>query len=171
MNSTRPRLAATFAVALVATPLPTSVKATEPFSTEAERCIVPASAFHGVNPFVLRAILKVESGLNPKAVGRNGNGTVDVGIAQINSMHFPKLARHGVTPEDLRDACIGTYVAAWHLRQAIARHGNTWFGIATYHSSTPYYNARYQALLNNELVRSGALQGPLLSVPSLHHSQ
>lgn len=164
------RFSASLAAALLAAHLSPSARAEAPFSTEAERCIVPASALHGVNHFVLRAILKVESGLNPKALGRNGNGTVDVGIAQINSMHFPKLARHGVTPEHLRDACIGTYVAAWHLRQAIARHGNTWFGIATYHSSTPYYNARYQALLNNELVRSGALQGPLLSVPPLHHS-
>lgn len=82
-------------------------------------------------------------------------------------MHFKELQRHGVTPSDLRDACIGTYVAAWHLSKVIARHGNTWRGIAAYHSTTPYFNNRYQILLNNEMVRSGAMEGKILPVPPL----
>ncbi|MGH8437265.1 MAG: lytic transglycosylase domain-containing protein [Pseudomonas sp.] len=138
-----------------------------PFTTAVERCIVPAAQFHKVNHFVLRAILKVESGLNPYAVGRNANGTRDVGIGQMNSRHFRELANYGVAPEHLKDACIATYVAAWHLSKAIARQGNTWFGVASYHSNTPYFNQRYQILLNNELVRSGAMQGTVLPVPPL----
>lgn len=137
------------------------------FSTPVERCIVPAAAFHGVNHFLLRSILQVESRLNPTAVARNTNGSIDVGIGQMNSMHFGELAKHGVTPDHLRDACIGTYVAAWHLAKSIHRHGNTWQGIATYHSATPYFNRRYQALLFNELVRSGVLQGRQIPVPPL----
>jgi hypothetical protein len=35
------------------------------------------------------------------------------------------------------------------------RHGNTWFGVAAYHSATPVHNQRYQALLKQELMRSG----------------
>jgi len=139
----------------------------EPFATEAERCIVPASQLHQVNHFVLRAILRVESGLNPGAIGRNGNGTVDVGIGQTNSMHFRELAQHGVAPEHLRDACVGTYVAAWHLRKMITRYGNTMFAIAAYHSTTPYFNQRYQILISNELIRSGAMKGNLTPVPSI----
>lgn len=138
-----------------------------PFSTEVERCILPASQFHGVNHFVLRSILKIESGLKPGAVGKNRNGTVDVGIGQMNSMHFRELARYGIAPEQLKDACVGTYVAAWHLSKTIARYGNTWAGIAAYHSATPYFNARYQALLNNEMVKSGLLDGPSMPVPPL----
>jgi soluble lytic murein transglycosylase-like protein len=137
------------------------------FSTDAERCILPAAQYHRVNQYILRAILKVESNLNPHAIGRNDNGTLDVGIGQMNSMHFKELQRHGVTPSDLRDACIGTYVAAWHLSKVIARHGNTWRGIAAYHSTTPYFNNRYQILLNNEMVRSGAMDGKILPVPPL----
>jgi len=155
---------------LLASLAPAAPRAEQPFASKAERCIVPAAVFHGVNHFVLRAILKVESGLNPGAVARNSNGTVDVGIGQLNSIHFRELARHGIAPEHLRDACIGTYVAAWHLRRTIATHGNSWFGIAAYHSTTPYYNARYQVLLNNEMVRSGVLQGPVLAVPPLRPS-
>lgn len=138
-----------------------------PFTTEVERCILPASQFHGVNHYVLRSILKIESGLKPGAVGKNRNGTEDVGIGQMNSMHFRELSKYGIAPEHLKNACVGTYVAAWHLSKTIARYGNTWFGIAAYHSATPYFNRRYQALLNNEMVKSGALQGPVLHVPPL----
>ncbi len=138
-----------------------------PFSTEVERCIVPASQYHGVNHFVLRSILKIESGLKPGAVGKNRNGTVDIGIGQMNSMHFGELAKYGIAPDHLKDACVGTYVAAWHLSKTIARYGNTWFGVAAYHSATPYFNRRYQALLNNEMVKGGVLEGPFISVPPI----
>jgi hypothetical protein len=38
------------------------------------------------------------------------------------------------------------------------RHGNTWFGVAAYHSVTPEHNARYQILIRKELMRVGALR-------------
>lgn len=137
------------------------------FSTDVERCIVPAAKLHNVNHFVLRAILRVESKLNPSAINRNENGSLDVGIGQMNSIHFRELEKYGITPAHLKDACIGTYVAAWHLHKQIVRHGNTWFGIAAYHSSTPYFNSRYQILVKNELVRMGVLQEPIRRVPSV----
>lgn len=97
---------------------------------EATRCVTPAAQYHSVNPWVLRAILKVESGFNPGAINRNPNNTVDVGIAQMNSMHFKELQQHGVAPGHLLDGCIATYVAAWHLAKQMRVHGNTWFGIS-----------------------------------------
>lgn len=138
-----------------------------PYTTEHERCIIPAAYYHGVNHAILRAILKVESNLNPKAVGKNDNGTEDVGIGQMNSMHFKELSKFGIAPEQLKDACTGTYVAAWHLKKGIAKHGNTWFAVARYHSATPYFNNRYQILLNNELVKAGVIQGKRMPVPPL----
>jgi soluble lytic murein transglycosylase-like protein len=129
-----------------------------PFTTEAERCIKPAAAYHQVNDDLLRAVLRVESGLKPGVVGRNQNGTIDVGIAQINSIHFRELAGYGIKPEHLQDACVGTYVGAWQLARVIKRYGNTWEGVARYHSATPAFNQRYQTLLFNELVRAGAVR-------------
>lgn len=124
-----------------------------------------------MNPHVLRAILRVESGLNPTSTNRNDNGTLDVGIGQFNSMHFKRLQRYGISPDDMKDACIGTYVSAWHLAQQIARHGNTWRGIASYHSATPYFNERYQVLLKNELVRTGVLSGKVMPVPPMRRNE
>lgn len=168
-NARIPRLSAVALTLSLVSPMATANKTARApmFTTEVERCILPAAEYHRVNQYILRAILKVESNLNPRAVGKNDNGTFDVGIGQMNTIHFKELRKHGVTPDDLRDACVGTYVAAWHLSKSIAKHGNTWFGIAAYHSATPYFNRRYQILINNEMVRSGAMAGSILPVPPL----
>ena len=116
-----------------------------------ERCIPAAAQHHRIDPRLLRAVLKVESDLRPWAFGRNANGTVDMGMAQINSIHLPELARHGIQSQHLFDPCVASYVAAWLLRKNIDRHGLTWHGVAAYHSLTPEHNQRYQSLLMKAL--------------------
>lgn len=170
-RATRPWHIAVVCVAGVTAMLPYAAFAAggaQLFTTPPEQCIVPASAYHSVNPYVLRAILNAESGLKSGALGKNQNGSVDIGIGQINSIHLKELSQFGIGPIHLQDACIGTYVAAWHLKKAIATRGNTWEGVASYHSRTPYFNKRYQALLINEMIRSGAMQGQQLPVPPLN---
>ena len=139
--------------------LPQLVWANAPVS-----CLQSAAVFHGVNPHLLLAVLQVESGLNPRAIGKNTNGTVDIGIGQINSMHLPELQRHGITETHLLDACKGTYVSAWFLKRGLERYGYTWFGAAAYHSVTPVHNTRYQGLLKNQLARQGISLNPALTV-------
>lgn len=85
----------------------------------------------------------------------------------MNSSNFRELLNHGIAPVQLLDACVATYVAAWHLQKNLTLYGNTWFGMAAYHSTTPYFNARYQILIYNELVKSGAIPGQLRPVPPL----
>jgi hypothetical protein len=116
-----------------------------------ERCIGPAAEHHRIDPRLLRAVIKVESDLRPWALGRNANGTLDLGMAQINSIHLPELAKHGIHTQHLFDPCVASYVAAWLLRRNIDRHGLTWHGVAAYHSLTPEHNQRYQALLMKAL--------------------
>lgn len=97
----------------------------QPFSTEQERCIVPASLHHGVNYHVLRAILKIESGLKPQ-VSRNRDGSVGISIGQPDSIHLSELKKFDIGPSDLMDDCVGTPVAECHRREFIALRGNTW---------------------------------------------
>lgn len=123
-------------------------------------CVTQAANYHSVNSWILRAILQVESGFNPRAMNRNKNGTVDLGIAQMNSTHFRELSKHDVAPRDLLDACKATYVAAWHLRKQINAHGNTWFAVGAYHSATPCFNQRYTGLVWNVLLKWGVVNGP-----------
>lgn len=134
---------------------------------ESAPCVAAAARYHGVNPWVLRAILQVESDFNPRALSRNANGTVDVGMAQINSIHFAELGRWGIAPGNLMDGCVATYVAAWHLSKQIRKYGNSWFGVASYHSASPCQNSRYAGLLWNALVGWGVVDGPKVKVVSL----
>ncbi|MEJ8838099.1 lytic transglycosylase domain-containing protein [Ramlibacter sp. AN1133] len=135
--------------------------------SEPAPCVAPAAHYHGVNPWVLRAILKVESDFQPGAVHRNANGSLDLGMAQINSIHFSELAAWGIAPANLMDGCVSTYVAAWHLARQLRKHGNSWFGVASYHSASPCQNARYAALLWNALWSWGVVSGARMNVVPL----
>lgn len=123
-------------------------------------CVTQAATYHSVSPWIVRAIIQVESSFNQNAMNKNNNGTVDVGIAQINSMHFKELRRHGIAPRDLMNGCISSYVAAWHLRKQINAYGNTWFAVGAYHSATPCFNQRYTGLVWNVLLKWGVVNGP-----------
>lgn len=115
------------------------------FSATAD-CFDDAAAFHGVNPWILRAISVVETnGCRASQVERNSNGSVDVGCTQTNSIHFPELRRYGVEPHELLDPCKSVHVAAWLLRKKMIKHGNTWNAIGAYHSETPRHRDRYAA--------------------------
>jgi hypothetical protein len=149
----------------------TIVGPSQPAQGGSARCVKSAGGYHRVNSNILLAILRIESGLSSSTGGPNDNGSMDHGIAGINSVHLPELAKFGISEEMLKDDCVATYVAAWHLRRNIEKKGETWAGIASYHSSTPYFNARYQLLVYNEMVRMGAINGELKTVPPLKPSQ
>jgi soluble lytic murein transglycosylase-like protein len=98
-----------------------------------QACWDEAARYHGLDPWLLYAVAYVESSHNPAAVSRpNSNGTYDIGLMQINSVHLPRLARYGVSRSTLMDACASTYVGAWIMADNIRRYGWTWEAIAAY---------------------------------------
>lgn len=100
-------------------------------------CLDDAAAFQHVSVSLMRGIAQVESGMNPNAVNTNTNGTVDIGLMQINSTWLPTLAREGITRENLFDACTNAYVGAWILSQNIRQLGPNWNAIGAYNSASP----------------------------------
>ena len=132
-----------------------------------DECVPYAAAFHQVSDSVLRAILLVESGMNPNTINKNANGTIDLGLGGMNSVHFQELAKFGIAPVHLLNACVATYVTAWQLKKQFTQYGVTWFAIGAYHSITPYFNQRYQILIYNQLLKIHALQGAPLPVPPM----
>jgi hypothetical protein len=106
-------------------------------------CIADAAARQRVNAEVLRAIGWQESRLQPSALARNADGSIDVGAFQINSIHLVELARYGVDRAALADGCMSAEVAAWHYRRQIEREGDTWRAVGAYHSRTAARAAWY----------------------------
>ncbi len=99
-------------------------------------CFNEAGAAHGISPILLQAIAKVESGLNPKAVNINTNGSRDLGLMQINSSWVKPMKLDG--EKLFSDPCYNTTIGARILRDCIDRKGYTWAAVGCYNAvSTP----------------------------------
>jgi soluble lytic murein transglycosylase-like protein len=103
-------------------------------TTQSMACWELAGNMYAVNPDLLYAIAKTESGLNPNAINRNKNKSYDVGIMQINSMWFSKLQKYGISEQQLFDPCTNIQVGAWILAQNMNRLGNSWNAVGAYNS-------------------------------------
>lgn len=93
---------------------------------------VEAGNYYNVAPWLLWAVGKVESGHNPYAVNRNKNGTYDIGLMQINSIHLKRLAKYGITRQKLFDPRISVYAGAMILRECMDKYGNNWNAVSCY---------------------------------------
>ena len=105
-------------------------------------CFQEAGQRYGVSPSLLMAIAKAESNLSPSATNHNRNGTVDIGLMQINSIWADQL---GPTWDRLFDPCTNVMVGAWILSQCIQDYGSTWQAVGCYHSRTPAKRDAYAA--------------------------
>ncbi|WP_020203505.1 lytic transglycosylase domain-containing protein [Cupriavidus sp. WS] len=118
-------------------------------------CLDEAAQYQQLSPVLLRAIAQHESGMRASAVNRNANGTEDIGLMQINSVHLPRLARYGITRQSLFNPCVNAYVGAWVLRDCLDRNGATWNAVGCYNAGAPekrlrYANRIYQVLLRTQ---------------------
>ncbi|KHK49868.1 lytic transglycosylase [Ralstonia sp. A12] len=140
-------------------PLVIALLAALPSSALAD-CIDDAAAYHGVNAQVLRAIGYQESHLNSQAHNWNRNGSEDLGMFQINTIHLSELARYGIGRQMLYDPCVSAYVAAWHLARKVQLHGNSWYAVGAYHSESPGENGIYARAVEGILNRRLAARTP-----------
>lgn len=106
-------------------------------------CWNEAAQRYGVNPQLLYAIAKTESGLNPRALHRNPDGSYDIGLMQINSRWIPTLHRYGISEAQLFEPCTSIHVGAWILAQNMRRLGNTWNAVGAYNAKTPAQRLQY----------------------------
>lgn len=86
-------------------------------------------------------------------VRKNSNGTYDIGLMQINSVHLAELAKHGIGPAHLQDGCVSAFVGAWMYRRKMDKHGNTWTAVGAYHSETPEHRDRYARTIHSIIQR------------------
>lgn len=113
-------------------------------------CMVAAAHFYQLPPRVLPSLQAVEGG----AAGRvhaNGDGSVDLGLMQVNSRWIEPLAHYAsMRPADVRgrlldDPCFNIAAAAAIMRTCLLEaRGDLMLAVGNYHSHTPALNQAYQ---------------------------
>lgn len=118
---------------------------------------VEAGKYYNVEPWLIWAMGKVESGHNPRAVNRNKNGTYDIGIMQINSIHLKRLSKYGIRERDLYTPKVNIFVGAFILKECINKYGNNWNAVSCYNGMSEEnrkyftYAKKVQKALNSGL--------------------
>ncbi len=113
-------------------------------------CFDEAGAQYGINPQILRAIAKVESNNNPRAVNWNTNGSYDFGVMQINSSWASTLGLERWSA--LGDPCTNIKTGAMILAACMEKYGYTWKAVGCYNSQTPIKRDRYAILVSRQLL-------------------
>lgn len=116
-------------------------------------CFSKAAHIYHLNPRLLEAIGKHESGFNPYAVHKNTDGSYDIGIMQINSRHLRRLSRIGVTQQDLFEPCTNIYIGAWILNESIKAHGKTWLAVGAYNAGSHEKRVKYARAIHGEYMK------------------
>nr|WP_229650316.1 lytic transglycosylase domain-containing protein [Vibrio splendidus]MCC4882976.1 lytic transglycosylase domain-containing protein [Vibrio splendidus] len=110
-----------------------------------ERCVSYSANHFDINKNVIKSIVLVEGG-KAGTMSRNSNGTYDMGIMQINTIHLPDIKKKypTVTWKDVAyDPCINIGIGSWILSQRLKEASSYWVGVGNYHSKTPKFRNRY----------------------------
>lgn len=97
-------------------------------------CWEDAASRFNIEPELLQAIAVVESGHRAPAMNHaNRNGSRDIGLMQINSIHLPRLLKQGITEDRLlNEPCLSVEVGASILAEFIKRFGYNWTAVGSY---------------------------------------
>jgi len=113
-------------------------------SAQVAQCLRSAAQKFQVDSSLLKAIARVESNFNPRAVNAaNGNGTRDVGLMQINSTWLPTLRRWNITEQDLFNPCTNAEVGAWVLASNFSNMGPSWEAVGAYNARSLHKRRAY----------------------------
>ncbi|WP_180379239.1 lytic transglycosylase domain-containing protein [Campylobacter lanienae] len=102
---------------------------------------------------LLKAIAITESGLNPKAINNNSNGTSDYGLMQINSIHLRRFK--DITKEDLFNPSINIYIGAEVLKKCVNRHGLNYKALNCYNGRVKNNNYSKKVIQNLLRINKG----------------
>lgn len=122
------------------------------------RCWRNAGKRYGIDPLLLVAIGTVETQLRSNTIHINSDGSRDLGLMQINSVHLPRLEQHGVTAAMLlENPCVSIMTGAEILAQNVKRHGYNWDAVGAYNAGSRAdrhaLRMRYAGKVKREYVR------------------
>lgn len=102
-------------------------------------CVAAAAQRYAVPAPLVYAVMRTEGGTTGRTSGRNKNGSVDLGLMQVNEIHLPELARFGITREMLiHNECINISIGTFLLSRELSRTDvDYWTNVGAYNSRTP----------------------------------
>lgn len=104
-------------------------------------CFLRAEREYKIPAELLISIALVESGLSERKINVNRNGTLDIGIMQVNERN---IRRYGYSPAQVaQDPCLQVLLGARYLRECIDKYGLTIYGIGCYHTRKKEEAIRY----------------------------
>jgi soluble lytic murein transglycosylase-like protein len=112
-------------------------------------CFEDAGKTYDINPSLLKSIAQIESNLNPKSANKNKNGSIDIGLMQINSFWIKTLGLD--SGKLISDPCYNTMIGAKVLKQCIDRHGYTWEAVGCYNATSTPKKVKYSWKIFNRL--------------------
>lgn len=108
--------------------------------------MIEAATRFGLDPALIQAVIRVESGGNPAAVGAAG----EIGLMQITEPVYAQAVSAGVvdaepwydrwnplTDHPLLDPRTNIHVGAWYLASLIRQYGSVERGLSAYNSGRP----------------------------------
>lgn len=105
-------------------------------STVSADCWERAGTTYSIDPLLLMAIAKVESNMRSDAINTNRNGTQDIGLMQVNSIHLPAFREKGISKQKLLEPCTSVMAGAEILSGFIKRHGYGWEAVGAYNAGS-----------------------------------
>lgn len=118
-----------------------------------EACIASAASRYAVPVDLVRAVIRTEGG-KTGAISGNKNGSYDMGLMQVNSIHLPEMKRYGITRDYLiNNECINIHIGTFILHRALSESQDFWRGVGAYNSKTPVHNERYRKKVWGNLVK------------------
>lgn len=105
-------------------------------------CLTYAADHYEVPVEIVRSIIQVESN-GRNVIAKNRDGSLDIGVMQINTFWLDKLKRHDIKKEDLQNKCTNIAVGTWILRYNFSVTQNWFDSIAAYNAGLGRYKKQF----------------------------
>lgn len=115
------------------------------------QCFDKVGRFYKFDPDYLRAIAWKESRYNANAIGKNNDGSRDIGIMQINTSNiqglravFPNISVKNL----LKYPCFNISVGGYILNENFKQYGRKWLAVGVYNAGSKNNDKRVRIRYN-----------------------
>ncbi|MDX9668631.1 lytic transglycosylase domain-containing protein [Pseudomonas sp. P5_152] len=143
-------------------------------SFASDRCFESSAKAYNIDANLIRAIAWQESNFRIDAKNVNKNGSTDLGVMQINGIHYDRLSAMGIQQSDLAsNGCLNVFVGTFILAEIFKKHGMNWNSVGIYNAgpgtkkiTTIKNRVIYASKINEKLRAVRAARMPSIQQPT-----